>query len=170
MLTDVFADVCAQSSIDHVPLYVDDPNDPFHSDPERYYAYDGVHPNDEGYGVVYKNKNSLHRISNNGILHFTIMELLQTLLERVSAMSEYELLYYTFHILILYIVFSAILMIIRLGMNKSLALMSKPFTSSEMSDKKSSFLGTVLLLGLAHRHQKTLLREGWQKIILAHKL
>lgn len=54
VLTDVFADVCAQSSIDHVPLYVDDPEDPFHSDPERYYAYDGVHPNDEGYGVVYK--------------------------------------------------------------------------------------------------------------------
>ncbi len=75
------------------------------------------------------------------------MELLQTLLERVSAMSEYELLYYTFHILILYIVFSAILMIIRLGMNKSLALMSKPFTSSEMSDKKILILGDSTAVG-----------------------
>lgn len=53
-LTEVFADVCAQSSIDHIPLYVDNPDDPFHADPERYYAYDGIHPNDEGYGIVYE--------------------------------------------------------------------------------------------------------------------
>ena len=51
---DLFLDLAAEHDIEYVDLYVPSPGDPFRSDPERFYARDGLHPSSEGYRMWFE--------------------------------------------------------------------------------------------------------------------
>ncbi len=52
-ISSTFATLCTELDIEHIPLYQEKDTDPLYQDVERYFAPDGLHPNDEGYGLWY---------------------------------------------------------------------------------------------------------------------
>lgn len=53
-ISNIFDSLCNELEIDHIPLYREKSFDPLYQDKKRYYAPDGLHPNDEGYGLWYE--------------------------------------------------------------------------------------------------------------------
>jgi lysophospholipase L1-like esterase len=53
-ISTIFDSLCMELEIEHIPLYQDKKFDPLYKDRHRYFAPDGLHPNDEGYGLWYE--------------------------------------------------------------------------------------------------------------------
>ncbi len=47
-------EVTVCNSVLHIPLFAPKSEDPLHSNPDHFFSSDGIHPNDEGYGVWYE--------------------------------------------------------------------------------------------------------------------
>lgn len=46
--------LCQELLVEHIPLYSPEHEDALYKDSKRYFATDGLHPNDEGYGLWYE--------------------------------------------------------------------------------------------------------------------
>lgn len=52
-LKNIFQSLCKNKNITHISLFAEKNDDPFAKQPQLLYSKDGIHPNDEGYGIWY---------------------------------------------------------------------------------------------------------------------